>query len=80
MDAIKTLSPNQWLGDEVINSMLILLPPLNDVLVLDSLFYPYLARGDWESLKKHNTLLRNGPKILVSPVPWSGLNLVSLCT
>lgn len=65
MSALKTLGPNQRLNDEVVNSMFILLPPLDHVLVLDSFFYSYILQGEWERLKKHNALIRNGPKLFV---------------
>lgn len=63
---LKSLAPNEWLSDEIINSMLVLLPPVDDILILDSFFYVWVARKEWGRLPKHNTLVRNGPKLLVN--------------
>lgn len=65
MSSLNTLSPGRWLGDEVINLMLILCPPVADVLLLDSMFYVYLSCGEWQCLLKHNMLMCNGPKLRV---------------
>lgn len=65
MQALSRLAPKEWLSDEIVNSMLILLPPVDHVLILDSLFFSYAARGEWERLHKHNLVDRNGSKLFV---------------
>lgn len=66
MHTLQSLAPTRWLNDEVVNSMLILLPNTDDILVLDSFFYNWVAKKEWGRLPTHNMLVRGGGKLLVS--------------
>lgn len=64
--ALKSLAPTEWLNDEIVNSALALLPAVDNVLMLDSFFFNLVSRKQWEHLPKHNALVRNGRKLVVS--------------
>lgn len=68
MKALKCLAPRTWLKDEIIDSMIALLPLSEDVLVLDTIFYTWLSLGKWDRLASHNLTVRNGPKLMVCPL------------
>lgn len=63
---LKRLGPKGLLNDEIVNSALALLPPVADVLMLDSFFFPLVSRKKWNHLPKHNALVRKGGKLMVS--------------
>lgn len=65
MRSLQRLGPHGWLNDEIINSVLMSLPPMANALLLDSFFYTLVARKMWHSVSRHRALGRNGRGILV---------------
>lgn len=66
MHDLRRLAPKEWLNDEIVNSVLALLPLVADVLTLDSFFFSFVSKKEWDYIPKHNALVRNGRKLVVS--------------
>lgn len=59
--------------------MINLLDPVDDVLMMDSMFYVSVSRGEWDKLGNHNFLSRHGPKLFVSDPRLLTLRTVDKC-